>query len=430
MGMDSLDRALERLDGLINWERRDRSGGMDRSLEPVLDVLGRVGSPQEAWPAVLVAGTKGKGSVCALVAAGLRRAGLRVGLYASPHVERVTERVQVDGVEVARAELAGALEAVLGAREAALEAGTPAAEATWFDLMTAAAFLVFAQKGVDWTVVEVGIGGRLDSTRSVEAELSVVTNVDLEHTQTLGDTREAIAAEKGAVVGQGGVLVTGIDPDEDAAVFSVLEGLSEAAGARLVAVPQRGDFGGRNRSLAEAVLNEMGRIGAVSAEGQPIWRSFLDAEAVAAARLPGREERFRIEGVPVVLDSGHVASSASVLLDHLERDPDLGNRPKLLIALGAEKDAHRLLKALAGRVDRCLCTAAPEGRLLDAGDLAQEAFDAGHDPEAWEDPVEALRELLADAREGGGWVLVFGSFYLAGHLRPVLERLQRLPAHS
>jgi dihydrofolate synthase/folylpolyglutamate synthase len=421
MATDVLDRALERLDRLINWERRDR-GGMDRSLGPVLDVLERVGDPHEAWSSVLVAGTKGKGSVCALVAAALGRAGLRVGLYASPHVERITERVRIDGLEVPRPELAAALEEVLQAREAAVEAGSPGSEATWFDLMTAAAFLLFAQREVDWAVVEVGIGGRLDSTRSVGSEVSVVTNVDLEHTATLGETRPEIAAEKGAVLAPGGTLVTGISDEADFEVWEVLEELAREAGGRLVSVPQRGDFQSRNRALAEVVLNELGRSGALSAAGEPLWRSFLDAEAVSAANLPGRVERFEVQGVPVVLDCGHVPSSAELLLEELERDPNLGKKPKLVIALGAEKDAASLLKAFAGRVDRCLCTSVPEGRLLEPLNLADIADQVGHEPEAWEDPVGALQEAIMDARESGGWVLVFGSFYLAGQLRPELDR--------
>ena len=421
MSMDRLDRALEGLDGLINWERRDRSGGIDRSLAPVLDILDRVGAPHKAFDSVLVAGTKGKGSVSALVASALRRGGLRVGLYTSPHVERVTERVRIDGAEVSRDALAAALEAVLKAQEGARVEGTQGAEATWFDQMTAAGFLLFAEAGVDWAVVEVGIGGRLDSTRSVEAPVSVVTNVALEHTAVLGKTREAIAGEKGAVISKGGTLVTGIDPHEDPEVWAVLARLAEAAQGRLVAVPQRGDFDRRNQAIAEAVLNEMGRLGAVSSSGERIWRSLLDDEAVRMARLPGRKERFVVNGVPVVLDCGHTAESAALLLEELEADADLGRKPKLVIALGQEKDAKRLLKAFEGHVDRCLCTTAPEGRLFASEDLAELAYRAGHDPEAWDDPREALEDALQDAGEAGGWVLVFGSFYLAAVLRAPLE---------
>ncbi len=419
MGKDRLDAALEELDTLINWERKDRSGGMERTLEPIHALLGRLGDPQKAWNGVLVAGTKGKGSVCALIAAGMARAGLSVGVYASPHVERVTERVRVDGEEVQEDDLAAALEQALAARKTGIEAGDASGEATWFDLMTAAAFLIFRDHGVDWAVVEVGIGGRLDSTRAVEAPVSVVTNVELEHVSTLGSTRAAIAGEKGAVISTSGTLVTGIQ-SEDEEPFTVLEALAQAAGGKLISVPQKGTIAERNLAIAETVLNVLGSLSATYPECEGLWRSCLDDEAVLAAGLPGRMERFLVRGVPVVLDSGHVAASATLVLDELERDPDLGRRPKLIVALGVEKDARSVMNAFTGRVARCLCTTAPEGRLLGEQDLAQAAFEADLDPEAWNDPREALGEAIADAEDGGGWILVFGSFYLSAVLRDEL----------
>lgn len=420
--------ALARLDELINWERRDR-GGWDRSLAPMRDLMDALGDPHELWRGVLVAGTKGKGSVAALVAAALEGAGLEVGLYTSPHVEEINERVRVNGVDVRDDDLAHALEEVLLARETCVARGTAGQASTWFDCMTAAAFVCFGLAEVDWAVVEVGIGGRLDSTRVVEAPVAVVTNVDLEHTATLGGTRAAIAAEKGAVVRQGGVLVTGVGPEgEDAEAFEVLEALCAERGARLVCVEQRGGFNERNHALAAAVLAELGQGGALDQDGVPLWRSHLDALAVERARLPARGERFRVRGVEVLLDGAHVASSVDQALQTCARIPELGPKPKVLLALGQEKDAAAILKTLLGRVDRCLCTTLDEGRLRSDQDLAEVAHEVGHDPEAWDDPHEALEEALLDAETNGGWVLVLGSFYLAGALRPTLKRLNDPPA--
>ncbi|HXE23308.1 MAG TPA: bifunctional folylpolyglutamate synthase/dihydrofolate synthase, partial [Roseiarcus sp.] len=185
-----LARATRRLDALTDWERRPR-GKMRVGLEPMIDLAQRLGDPQKSFRSIHVAGTKGKGSVSALIEAALVRAGLSVGRYASPHVERLTERVSLDSREIGEAALARALERALDAYEAARAASTPAAGATWFDLLTAAAFLIFAETEREWAVVEVGLGGRLDSTNIVNGEIAVVTNIGLEHTEILGKTRAA-----------------------------------------------------------------------------------------------------------------------------------------------------------------------------------------------------------------------------------------------
>src|SRR5271155_4456156 len=187
-----LARAPAPLDALTNWEHRPRAtvrGG----LEPMLDLAARLGDPQKFFRSIHVAGHKGKGSVSALIESALVRAGLRVGRYASPHVERVTERVSVQGRDIDEASLAHGLDSALDAYETGRKAKTPAADATWFDLLTAAAFIVFAETRREWAVVEVGLGGRLDSTNIVNGEIAVVTNIGLEHTEILGSTREAIA---------------------------------------------------------------------------------------------------------------------------------------------------------------------------------------------------------------------------------------------
>ena len=157
-----LARATARLDALTDWERRPR-GTMRVGLEPMLDLAERLGNPQKFFRSIHVAGTKGKGSVSALIEAALVRAGLRVGRYGSPHVERVTERISVQGTRCRRAHACARLEPrARRLRGRRCQAGTPAANATWFDLLTAAAFVIFAETQREWAVVEVGLGGRLD----------------------------------------------------------------------------------------------------------------------------------------------------------------------------------------------------------------------------------------------------------------------------
>ena len=156
-----LAHAMARLDALTDWERRPRNT-MRVGLEPMRDLATRLGDPQKSFRSIHVAGTKGKGSVSALIEVALAHAGLRVGRYASPHVERITERVSVQGHDVDEPALARALDLALNAYEAARNAMTPAANATWFDLLTAAAFIIFAETQREWSVIEVGLGGRLE----------------------------------------------------------------------------------------------------------------------------------------------------------------------------------------------------------------------------------------------------------------------------
>jgi len=424
MATPRLDRALAALDALVDWEARSRRG-MRVGLDPMRDLMQRLGSPHLRFRAVHVTGTKGKGTTAALVAEALRRAGLRTGLYASPHVERVNERVRVDGAEIADDELAACLEEALAAREAAILESTSADEATWFDLVTAAAFLVFARASCAWAVVEVGIGGRLDSTNVVQGEVAVVTNVDLEHVQVLGSTRAAIAREKGGILKPGATLVTGVQPDalssadEDPA--RVLEAIAHELDVPVLR-PARvaARLTDRNADLARLVLDELGRRGVRDARSELLSGSLLDAATIQGAQLPGRQELRWAGEVPVLLDGAHVASSIAALLDEASTDPRLpARKPVVVLALGRDKDARAILKALQGRADRLLCTTAASGPLRAVDTLAEEVSRAGLDAETASEPTSALARAVQHAA-GGGWVLVTGSFHLVGAVRPTL----------
>jgi dihydrofolate synthase/folylpolyglutamate synthase len=416
-----LARAMTRLDALTDWERRPRNT-MRVGLEPMQDLAGRLGDPQKSFRAIHVAGTKGKGSVSALIEAALARAGLRVGRYASPHVERVTERVSVQGHDVDEPTLARALDRALDAYEAAREAGTPAANATWFDLLTAAAFIIFAETKREWAVIEVGLGGRLDSTNIVDGEIALVTNIELEHTEILGKTREAIAGEKVGILKPGAVLVTTLQADDEAG--RVLQNRAEELGSRVkrTRVDASAPIDQINLALAAAVLGELRRKGVSGRTGEPVGATLLDGDTRAAARLPGRMERFDVDigpgPLPIILDGAHVPFNIGAVLRDLAHATELSGPCVAIVALAADKDAQGFVAELAGRVSTILFTDLPgSSRGRSPTELHALAGSLGLTSEIEPDAKRALKRGIELAKQTNAWLLITGSLYLIGALR-------------
>lgn len=414
-----LELALERLDALVDWERRERTARMRVTVEPSRALLERLGRPQQRFCALHIAGTKGKGSVAALVAAGLRELGASTGTYSSPHVERVNERVCLGAEPIDDEALSISLEAALDALDAA-HSGDPAEEATWFDVLTAAAFHAFERAKVDFGVIECGLGGRLDSTNVLAAPVCVITNIGLEHTAILGDTREAIAREKAGVIGPGASVVMG-SSETDPAGREILE-IARAKGASIHAVaPAEGaSIDELNQTLAARVLDELGRrVGErhpAVGHGVGAWGSVLGEAVCRAARLPGRLERRRVAEVPVILDGAHTPESLEACLRDLENDPELPGRLVCVFGTGGEKNAPLLLKVLRPRTDSVLCTSVGPGPYRAPEELRSMAQELGIDAMAIETPRAALDEALRLAgREG--YVLVTGSLHLVGAVR-------------
>jgi dihydrofolate synthase/folylpolyglutamate synthase len=332
-------------------------------------LLAELGEPQHAYPAIHVVGTNGKSTATRRAAAFLAREGLSAGAYTSPHVSGWSERIQVDGED---AHLEQALARV---REPAERLG-----ATQFEVLTAAALAEFMEAGVDIAVVEAGLGGRLDATNILDARIVVLTNVALDHTDVLGDTREAIAAEKLAVVSSGATVVLG---------EAEWEPLARKQGAGEVVHAE--DTG---RAAAEAFLGR-------SLEG--------DVEI----SLPGR---FDVVGADVFAGA-HNAAGVEWLLGRLPR------RDYVVVAsILADHYTDEMLVALARAGDCFVATASKNPRSIPAEELARRASDVFGQVEAVTDPGEALaraRELAGDH----GAVLVTGSLYLLADLSVRPERI-------
>jgi dihydrofolate synthase / folylpolyglutamate synthase len=430
----ALPDVLARLDRLTNWEARPRIRTRD-DLGPPFDLMERLGNPQRRFRAIHVTGTKGKGSVCALIEAALLRAGLRVGRYASPHVEHMTERVCLMGQSIGEAEFATALTAAMDAYEIAIQAGTSGAGASWFDIVTAAAFLIFADAGLDWAVLEVGIGGRLDSTNVADGEVAVITNVELEHTEVLGATREAIAREKAGILKTGACLVTTLSPDDPAG--RVVRDMAAAQGCSVRRTPLSSleSIDAQNAEMAGLVLDDLGgRLGVVAKKGEKasVGRWLLDEATRAKARLPGRLERFTIDApaagasktITIVLDGAHVPFNLEAVLRDLSSKPGLGGPCVAVVTLASDKDAEGFFAVLARHGASVILTALPDAtRGRSAQELAGLARSVGLACDIEPDPHTALNNAVQTAAAVDGWVLVTGSLYLVGALRKAVMSL-------
>jgi dihydrofolate synthase/folylpolyglutamate synthase len=353
----------------VAWLERLSPWPEEFGLDRMTRLLADLGDPQRAFAAIHVVGTNGKTSTALMAAASLRAARLRAGGYISPHVRSWAERIQIDGEP---ADI-----------EAALERVEPFAEgATQFEILTAAALAEFAARRVDGAVVEAGLGGRLDATNVLAAKVVVLTNVALEHTEVLGDTREAIAAEKLAVVTPGAHVVLG-EPE--------WEELARANGAASVEVTS-----GSNLALAVAAAEAF--------VGYPI-----DPHPAEQLQVPGRLER-RGEHPLELWDGAHNLAGIGYLLPRVPARPYV-----LVVSVLADKDAEAMLRGLTALGDTLVATQSANRRAIPSEELARIARRHFAQVENVPDPQAALERARALAGPEGA-VLVTGSLYLLAAL--------------
>jgi dihydrofolate synthase/folylpolyglutamate synthase len=359
----------------VDWLESLELFGMSLGLERMRALLERLGHPERGFAAIHVVGTNGKTSTVRTAEALLSTSGVRVGAYVSPHVTGWGERIRVDGRE---ADVERALGRV---RAAAEEVG-----ATQFEVLTAAALAEFAADGVDVALVEAGLGGRLDATNVLDAKVVVLTNVALDHTEHLGETREAIAAEKLAVISPGATVILGEAEWEDAA---------RAAGAAEVQVTGRSSLA-LALAASEAVL------------GGPV----ADPHAADDVQVPGRLERIG-ERPLEIWDGAHNPAGVGFILGRLPT-----REWTLVVSILADKDADAMLAALSPLGDRLVATSSGHARALPAEEVARRATPFFAEVETVEDPVEARARGRALAGPDGA-VLVTGSLTLVASLAAV-----------
>jgi dihydrofolate synthase/folylpolyglutamate synthase len=435
--MTRLAAAEAWLEGLINLERAPDLRHARLSLEPIRALAARIGDPQQRLRVLHIAGSKGKGSTALLAEALLRAAGLSTGVFTSPHLERWTERFRIDGREVPGDALAAVVERL---RPYVDELRAGPEPPSFFDVTTAAAFQLFADAGVGVAVLEVGLGGRLDSTNLVRPAVCCITSIELEHTDKLGDTLAEIAGEKAGIAKPGVPLVVGALPGEAA---DVVAAQAERLGCPLVRLGRElrleaietGIEGSRFRFTddgfaAELALRAPGAHqtanAALALASVRRLRLLEDgallsaaADAFRSVALPGRVEIFS-RAPWILVDAAHTAASARALAETLRRIPR--RRSHLVLSVSAGKDLAAICAALVPEADCVTVTRAEAVRSLDPKEVAAAVRALGERTAVRVVPNPHL--ALRAARETLGadeLLVVSGSFYLAGIARRVLR---------
>lgn len=439
VGVDSDRRLNELFQQLANFERT-RTGAAAWSLDNMHQLLADTppGSSASRW--VQVAGSKGKGTTVAYLEELARSMGLRTGAFVSPHLEHVTERVRIDGVPVAAPILVTAMEHVLASAQARQ------LELSFFEAITAAAVRVFRETEVEFVALEVGLGGRLDATTAVPVDAVVLTRIELEHTEILGDTLAAIATEKAHAMRPGKPVFL----ERNASVRDVFLTHAEAVGAGPVHWIEPVEVSHHSGGWSGAfVVQSAGEAQADTAAGASRRDSFrlqgasrfeLPALGLAAACLrslfphrppvldparrpaqPGRFEVVESGGQTTILDGAHTPASAAEVVAELDRRY-AGRSVVMLFASAQDKNWRDALEILVPRVDAVVVTEAAGTPSAPAVDLATWLRRAGVEVQVAPDPETGWRRAAGWSGREPALRLVTGSFYLVGAVRGLLRR--------
>lgn len=450
------DAAVARLVDRINYEHWQDPpyNQRDFKLDRMRELLRRLGDPQRGLRIVHIAGTKGKGSTAAMIGATLTAAGARTGLFTSPHLERLEERMTIDGGAPNAAEMVELFETVWPTvlemdREAKTDPDSHGAP-TYFEITTALALLHFARRRAEAAVLEVGLGGRLDSTNVCTPEISVITNISFDHTQQLGDTLAEIAREKAGIIKPASPVVSGVTPAEPR---RVIQEIARSRGAELYELgdafrfsyhPTAGRNGDRpappsldfeqTRPMSKAYRRlQVGLLGRHQTQNAAMAVATLEVlshrgwnippeavrEGLKTVKLPGRVE-IVTERPTVVLDVAHNVASAEALSATL-RECFPAKRKSLIFAAPRDKDVEGMLRALLPEFDRVVVTRYQTNpRAMPVDELARLVRRLTlAAPESFATLADAWRHVWATTR-AEELICVAGSFFLAAEIRPAI----------
>lgn len=431
-----------------NYEQHRDPEAMRRiSLERMQQLCERLGNPQRSFRSVLISGTSGKGSICAMLYAMLRESRLRVGLYTSPHLEHLRERIRVgegaggagpEGDWITEPEFAERIAQLRPVLEAMRETA-PGGPPTYFEMLTAAAFLHFQARRVEVAVVEVGLGGRLDATNVLQQAVSVIAPIGLDHVEVLGADPRAIAREKAGIIKPRQTVITALQTPEVTEVLR--EACAErgvpllAYGRELTAGVERCDLQGLvvsitalrgvyeslrvpllGRHQAQNAACAVSALEALATGGVP--RAFVE-RGLAGVAWPGRLERLHQEPL-VLLDGAHNPAAVRALVESLE-ELCPGRPIHVLLGMSNDKSVEMVGEHLGRRAASITCTRSRHPRATDPARLAERLAPYCRERHVIADPVDAYTYVFNTAAPSDV-IVVAGSLFLVGELRPAIRR--------
>lgn len=439
------EQALAFWYGRIDYERRQPRPG-DLKLDRMRALLRRLGDPHRRVRSVHVAGTKGKGSTSALLASVLRAAGYRTGLFTSPHLSDISERVQVNGVPITPEELAARMSEVATAVAELDAEGDPTRSPTFFEVITALGFLHFDCRRVDVAVLEVGLGGRFDSTNVCEPLLSIITNISYDHMALLGDTLPEIAFQKAGIIKRRVPVVTTAEAPE---ALAVIEAVAEESRALLTVVGREigwvreaaapfeagrlwvtthrhdwnalplalhGDHQGANAAGVVAAVERL-RDAGLTIPDRAVYDGFRDVVWPARMELLSRRP-------VVVLDCAHNVASAEALVETMRTTFPITGHRHVVFASSTDKQIPEMLAVLAPHFDHFHLTRYQSNpRSADPAVVAEHLRARGRTRiQIHETPDQAWRAAWSQAGPDDG-IVIAGSVFLAGELRPLMRQV-------
>lgn len=414
--------------------------GVQLGLGRIQELLRRLGNPQTYYKTIHVTGTNGKGSVTAMIASALSCAGIKTGRYTSPHLEEYTERIHVGDADISRDDFASAVAQVSQAVEAMVQDG--AERPTEFEMLTAAAFWHFREVGVEYAVIEVGLGGLLDSTNVIVPEVSVITNVAMDHMKYCGNTIEDIAVQKAGIIKDGVPVVT----TADGAALAVIARTAYEKGSRLYALDHSFDVIG-NAGPADVAAGQMvtvrekygheimvtiplmgkhQRINCAAAvmallligrREKRLTRTALET-GVSHVKWPGRFQVLQLGGLDVVIDGAHNPAGIDTFCKTYE--DVFGSRKRVfLFSVLADKEYTQMVHTLFHSDDYAVCAPAPTPRTADPKEMAA-MLPCRAD---WTDSIDSgLDKAFAAAQADGAVLCIVGSLYIQGDVRRYIRR--------